>query len=77
MTTLKAHKVVASLPTTLEPNAIYAVRVGVGFDMYVADSTGTMAHKINAAQADAVIDGGGASTVYLPSQLIDGGGANG
>lgn len=43
----KAYKVVSSLPDPLEPNAIYAVRVGEGFNLYVSDSTGSIAHKIN------------------------------
>lgn len=42
-------KVVANLPSTLEPNAIYAVRVGAGFDLYVSDMTGAVAHKLNGA----------------------------
>lgn len=42
-----AEKVVAQLPNTLEPNTVYHVRTGEGFDLYVSDSTGTIAHKIN------------------------------
>lgn len=62
---LKIHKVVASLPLTLEPDAIYAVRAGAGFDLYIADSTGSVAHKVNADGG-----GGGGGPVYaLPDQL--------
>lgn len=43
----KAHKVVSSLPNTLEPNTIYLVRTGSGFDLYCSDTTGSVAHKIN------------------------------
>lgn len=41
------YKTVASLPSTLEPNAVYLVRVGTGFDLYVSDMTGNHAHKVN------------------------------
>lgn len=44
---LYARKVVAELPATLEADAIYAVRVGLGFDLYVSDNTGQIAHKLN------------------------------
>lgn len=47
MANLAVHKVVSALPGTLTPNAVYAVRVGVGFDLYMSDSTGSVAHKIN------------------------------
>lgn len=49
MTTFRAHKVVSALPAPLEANAIYAVRVGEGFDLYITDSTGQMAHRVNSA----------------------------
>lgn len=41
------HKIIGQLPAKLEPNAEYYVRTATGFDLYVADSTGQMAHKIN------------------------------
>ena len=47
MANILAHKVVATLPDPLEPNAIYAVRAGEGFDLYIADSTGAVAHRVN------------------------------
>jgi hypothetical protein len=47
MSTFAAHKVVSALPATLAANAIYAVRVGAGFDLYITDSTGLVAHKVN------------------------------
>lgn len=47
MATLRVHKVVATLPNPLDPDAIYAVRVGAGFDLYISDATGSVAHKIN------------------------------
>ena len=47
MATLKVSKTLSSLPNTLEPDTIYYVRVGVGFDLYVSDDTGQIAHKLN------------------------------
>lgn len=47
MAVFKINKVVATLPGVLTPNTVYAVRAGVGFDLYISDSTGSVAHKIN------------------------------
>ncbi len=44
---LLAQKTVSSLPSTLTANTLYFVRVGNGFDLYMTDSTGQIAHKIN------------------------------
>lgn len=44
---LEIQKVVGALPTTLSPNTFYAVRVGVGYDLYLSDSTGAVAHRLN------------------------------
>ncbi|MEM0325231.1 MAG: spherulation-specific family 4 protein, partial [Candidatus Aenigmatarchaeota archaeon] len=52
MALLNLYKVVASLPDTLEPNTIYAVRVGSGFDLYITDMTGSIAYKINSANSE-------------------------
>lgn len=41
MASITVDKVVATLPSTLEPNTAYAVRVGRGFDLYFTDSSGT------------------------------------
>lgn len=43
----RVYKEVVNLPSTLEPDAVYFVRVGNGFDLYVSDATGTAAHKVN------------------------------
>ncbi|YCH23170.1 hypothetical protein M1D96_06600 [Pseudomonas sp. D1-3] len=40
MALIKHHKYVAALPATLEANAIYYVRAGDGFDLYVTNSSG-------------------------------------
>lgn len=47
MSVLGAAKVVGSLPGTLVPDTIYAVRTGVGFSLFVSDSTGSVAHPVN------------------------------
>jgi hypothetical protein len=47
MSNFRPNKVVGSLPPTLEPNAVYFVRTGVGFDLYCTDQTGSIAHQIN------------------------------
>lgn len=44
---LYVRKELVSLPSTLDPNTIYAVRRGTGFDLYITDSTGLIAHKVN------------------------------
>lgn len=40
MSSVKQHKVVASLPPLLEADSIYYVRVGRGFDLYVTNALG-------------------------------------
>lgn len=44
---LDVQKVVGNLPSRLAPSAFYAVRVGGGYDLYLSDSTGNTAHKLN------------------------------
>ena len=48
MNTFAPYKVVSALPSPLVANALYAVRVGTGFDLYLVDSSGANAFKINA-----------------------------
>lgn len=54
------HKVIATLPEILEPDAVYFVRAGEGFDLYIVDSTGQVSHTSNSASRltamQAVID---------------------
>jgi hypothetical protein len=47
MSLLKVHKVISALPSPLEADSIYIVRVGAGFDMYVTDTTGAIAYASN------------------------------
>lgn len=44
---LRFVKVVAALPSPLSANTFYSVRVGEGFDMYLTDTTGSVAFKLN------------------------------
>lgn len=44
---IRFEKIVSKLPTDLEPNTIYFVRVGTGFDLYVTDMTGKIANALN------------------------------
>jgi hypothetical protein len=50
------RKEVAALPVILEANTLYFVRVGEGFDLYLSDLTGAIAHKVNSG------DGSGGNT---------------
>ena len=43
----RAEKIVAALPSVLIPDTIYCVRAASGFDLYVSDLTGTVAHPVN------------------------------
>ena len=56
MNTFAPYKVVSALPSPLVANAVYAVRVGTGFDLYIVDSSGANAFKVN---------GGDSSMSYL------------
>jgi hypothetical protein len=47
MANLYFRKEIAVLPATLTANTIYAVRRSTGFDLYITDSLGIVAHKIN------------------------------
>jgi len=51
MAIFRAEKVISTLPGSLEADTLYAVRVGDGFDLYISDSTGTVAHKVNPSVA--------------------------
>jgi hypothetical protein len=52
MANLVVHKVVSSLPGVLAANAVYAVRAGDGFDLYITDSTGSVAHRLNGTRPE-------------------------
>lgn len=52
---LEFHKIVSSLPGTLEADSVYYVRVGDGFDLYAVNSAGTIAFKHNGLTSAEVI----------------------
>lgn len=53
MALVKHHKVVSALPAPLEANAIYYVRAGAGFDVFVTNASGTVvAYPANYARTD-------------------------
>lgn len=47
MAIFKVRKVISVLPDPLEASCLYFVRTGAGFDLYLSNSAGTLAHKIN------------------------------
>ena len=74
---LQVIKTVSSLPVPLEPNVIYLVRVGKGYDLYATDTTGSSAYKINVSpsQLTAIIGiengGTGATDVAQARSNLD------
>lgn len=65
MAAFSIYKFVGSLPPALKPNSVYAVRTGAGFDLYIADSTGSVAHKINSEAGGAVPTQAAANFIVL------------
>lgn len=64
---LQIVKTVSALPIPLAPNVIYLVRVGQGYDLYVTDTTGSKAYKINVSPSQltdviAIANGGTGGT---------------
>lgn len=49
MPLIRFEKLIHSLPSReeLKPNTVYYVRAGSGFDTYVSDATGQVAHRLN------------------------------
>lgn len=52
MSVIKFYKEISTLPTTLVANAAYLLRTGTGFDLYVTDSTGSIAYKSNSVTVE-------------------------
>jgi len=44
---IKVEKVISALPGTLDPDTIYLVRTGPGFELFVSDTTGTISFEPN------------------------------
>jgi len=49
MGAIRFSKVVSNLPQQLEPDTIYLVRTGNGFDLYCTDTTGSIAYQVENA----------------------------
>ena len=52
MAVIKFSKVIGTVPPVLEPNTAYLVRTGAGFDLFMTDMTGTVAHTLNSSGGD-------------------------
>ena len=78
MSTISIDKVISILPSNPLPNTIYAVRVGIGFDLYMTDFTGMTAHKINdpvpTYNVGTAVDQTTLSNIYNAWELTDGSG---
>jgi hypothetical protein len=73
MADLKIQKVVSALPSVLEADTIYIVRVGTGFDLYVTNHTGTVSsYALNQSSGGGVQLGGSDAQAMVVS--VDGGG---
>lgn len=70
MTTFKARKEVVSLPSQLEADTIYAMRAGSGFDLFISDNTGAIAHKLNQVKYDDLVTGSSVLiSDFIPSNI--------
>jgi hypothetical protein len=76
MATFHIEKIVSALPATLAPDTVYMIRTGAGFDLYVSDATGSVAHKVNSATASSggFYDGGTPSQSSAGTFKVDFGG---
>ena len=53
MANFNPHKYVSTLPSVLEPNSVYFVRSGVGFDLYITNNVGSViAYPLNVPKGD-------------------------
>ena len=57
MSDLKIYKEIGSVPSNFGSDSIYAVRTGPGFDLYMTDTTGSMAYKLNNVKGDTGANG--------------------
>ena len=54
MSDLKLYKEIGSVPSNFGFDSIYAIRTGPGFDLYMTDTTGSVAYKINNTNVSSV-----------------------
>lgn len=65
MGVFRLAKVIASLPGSLIRDTFYAVRTGAGFNLFLSDATGTVAHPLNIPNS---LPAGGVSGQLLTKQ---------
>lgn len=58
MANFKIYKEISAIPTPYKPNTIYIIRVGIGIDFYMSDSTGTNVYGLNLSTLLAKLTGG-------------------
>lgn len=54
MSDLKIYKEIGGVPSNFGADSIYAIRTGPGFDLYLSDTTGSVAYKINNTNVSSV-----------------------
>jgi hypothetical protein len=70
MSYLRTEKIVSSLPEVLTADTIYFVRTGVGYLMYVSDTTGTITYEQNVETNATIIAGLNAASRLIQTQRI-------
>ena len=66
MSVFRARKYIGSLPATIDPNTLYFIRTGGGFDLYCSDTTGSIAHPLNGGSGSGIND-----LLALPIAYLD------
>lgn len=56
MSDFKIYKEISTVPSEISSDSMYAVRTGPGFDLYLSDTTGSVAYKINSTSISSVED---------------------
>ena len=56
MSDFKIYKEISTVPSNISSDSMYAVRTGLGFDLYLTDTTGSVAYKINSTSISSVED---------------------
>ena len=68
MSVIKFYKEISTLPATLVANAAYLLRTGTGFDLYVTDSTGSIAYKTNGVTVEDSLTSASATNALSANQ---------
>ena len=56
MSDFKIYKEISTVPSEISSDSMYAVRTGPGFDLYLSDTTGSVAYKIKSTSISSVED---------------------